>query len=79
MGNHLVRGNTPPRPILLDHAFGDDPLLLGRLQPDAPLDHLIPFPAHFSAVVEGLNVGAILPDESEIQYPIPDFRQQHRR
>ena len=65
MRNHLVRRQTSrdQGPVLLDHALGDDPPLLVRLLPDAPLDHLIPVPANLSAVVEGVSVGALLPDE----------------
>ena len=68
MRNHLVGRQTPRSqgPVLLNHTLGDDPPLLVRLLPDASLDHLIPVPAHLSAVVEGVSVGALLSDESVI-------------
>ena len=80
MRNHLVRRKTLRKPpVLLDHALGDDPPLLVRLQPDAPLDHNIPFPTNLSAVVECVRVGVLLmmSDESVIQDPLPDLRRQH--
>ena len=54
MSYHLVRGiSSPINPVPLNHALSDDPPILVGLLPDAPLDHLIPFPADFSAVFEG--------------------------
>ena len=79
MRNHLVR-RPPSRdqgPVLLDHAPSDDSPLLVRLLPDAPLDHLIPLPANLSAVVEGVSVGALLPDECVIQDFLPNLWRQH--
>ena len=64
-------------PVLLDHALGDDAPLLVGLLPDAPLDHLIPVPANFSAVVEGVRVGAFLSDASMIQYLLQDLWRKH--
>ena len=60
MHNHLVGGKTCRNPVLgpvlLNHAQGDDPPLLGGLQPDLPLDHLVPGPANFPAAVERICV-----------------------
>ena len=79
MRNHLVRRQTlrSQGPVLLYHTLGDDPPLLGGLLPDFPLDHLIPVPANFSAVVESVSVGAALSDEGVIQYFLPDLWRQH--
>ena len=79
MRNHPVRRQTSrdQGPVLLDHGLGDDAPLLVRLHPDAPLDHHIPLPANFPAVVEGVSVGALLPDESVEQNLVPDLWRQH--
>ena len=79
MRNHLVRRQTSraQEPFLLNHALCDDPPLLVRFLPDKPLYHLIPFPAHLSADVEGVSVGALLPDESVEQNLVPDLWRQH--
>ena len=75
MSNHRVGGKTLRNPVPLDHALGDDPPLLVRLHPDKTLDHLIPFPADVSAVIEGVCV--FPSNESMVQYLVPHLKRQH--
>ena len=64
-------------PVLLNHAQGYDPPLLGGLQPDLPLDHLVPGPASFPAAVESFYIWALPADESGIYNLFSEFRRQH--
>ena len=64
-------------PVLLNHAQGYDPPLLGGLQPDLPLDHLVPGPANFPAAVERICVRTLLADKSRIHNLFCEFLRQH--